>query len=260
MVKSRVLRSELKTLSPPPPSLVSFFTSHSLILSSSFSSSHPQAIMLTRIVLSKGCGQAGTPILLVLPHDVNLICIPPLYTSSLAPPQPCLCWFHMTDSSGLACSSFLFHLAVFQAVETHFALSSRLLSYFSCCIRFLLWWRVWVPQCPSQSVMFRHKEVADRAHWAMTLTSLFWTCCSCAHLTRLCSLLLWSPEILLTYLYKTWDFPGGTSGKEPTCQCRRHKRYRFHPWVGKIPRRRAGQSTPVLLPGASPRTEEPSGL
>ena len=32
-----------------------------------------------------------------------------------------------------------------------------------------------------------------------------------------------------------WGFPGGTGGKEPTCQCRRHKRHRFHPWVGKIP-------------------------
>ena len=27
-------------------------------------------------------------------------------------------------------------------------------------------------------------------------------------------------------------FPGGTRGKEPTCQCRRHKRRRFYSWVG----------------------------
>ena len=33
-----------------------------------------------------------------------------------------------------------------------------------------------------------------------------------------------------------WGFPGGASGKEPTCQCRRHKRCRFNSWVGKIPR------------------------
>ena len=26
-------------------------------------------------------------------------------------------------------------------------------------------------------------------------------------------------------------FPGGASGKEPVCQCRRHKRYGFDPWV-----------------------------
>ena len=43
-------------------------------------------------------------------------------------------------------------------------------------------------------------------------------------------------------------FPGGASGKEPACQCRR-KRCRFDPWVGKIPWRRAWQSTPVFLPG-----------
>ena len=31
------------------------------------------------------------------------------------------------------------------------------------------------------------------------------------------------------------SFPGGTSGKEPTCLCRRCKRHRFDPWVRKIP-------------------------
>ena len=35
-------------------------------------------------------------------------------------------------------------------------------------------------------------------------------------------------------------FLGGASGKEPACQCRRYKRCGFHPWFGKIPRRRAG--------------------
>ena len=40
-------------------------------------------------------------------------------------------------------------------------------------------------------------------------------------------------------------FPGGTSGKEPTCRCRRPKIHRFDPWVGKIPWRR--QATPVFL-------------
>ena len=44
-------------------------------------------------------------------------------------------------------------------------------------------------------------------------------------------------------------FPGGARGKEPTCQCRRQKRYGFDPWVGKIPWRRAWELTPVFLPG-----------
>ena len=34
-------------------------------------------------------------------------------------------------------------------------------------------------------------------------------------------------------------FPGGTSGKELTCQCWRHKRHRFDPWVWKILWRKA---------------------
>ena len=42
---------------------------------------------------------------------------------------------------------------------------------------------------------------------------------------------------------------GGASGKELACQCRRHKRFRFDPWVGKIPWRREWQSTSVFLPG-----------
>ena len=34
----------------------------------------------------------------------------------------------------------------------------------------------------------------------------------------------------------------------------------FYSWVGKIPWRRAWQSTPAVLPGESLRTEEPGGL
>ena len=43
----------------------------------------------------------------------------------------------------------------------------------------------------------------------------------------------------------------GCSGKEPACECRRRERCGFDPWVGKIPWRRAGQPTPVFLPGES---------
>ena len=50
-------------------------------------------------------------------------------------------------------------------------------------------------------------------------------------------------------LKRTLGFPGDASGKEPTCQCRRHKRRRFDPWVEKLPCRRAWQSTPVFLLG-----------
>ena len=46
-------------------------------------------------------------------------------------------------------------------------------------------------------------------------------------------------------------FPGGTSGKESSCQCRRQKRCGFDPWVRKIPWRRKWQPTLVFLPRES---------
>ena len=46
-------------------------------------------------------------------------------------------------------------------------------------------------------------------------------------------------------------FPGGASGKEPNCQCRRQKRCEFSPCVGKISWRKKWQPTPEFLPGES---------
>ena len=54
------------------------------------------------------------------------------------------------------------------------------------------------------------------------------------------------------YLHKVRGFPGGTSGKEPLCQCRRLKGCRSDSWVGEIPWRRAQQPKPVFLPGETP--------
>ena len=42
----------------------------------------------------------------------------------------------------------------------------------------------------------------------------------------------------------------------PACQCKRHKRRRFNPWVGKIPGQRAWQPTPVFFALSIPWTEE----
>ena len=44
-------------------------------------------------------------------------------------------------------------------------------------------------------------------------------------------------------------FPGGPSGKEPTCQSRRHKICEFDLWIRKILWRRVWKPTPVFLPG-----------
>ena len=61
-------------------------------------------------------------------------------------------------------------------------------------------------------------------------------------------------DVYNTYKYilmYIWGFPGGPSGKEPACQCRRLKRLWFDPWVGKIAWRRAWQPISVFLPGES---------
>ena len=56
-------------------------------------------------------------------------------------------------------------------------------------------------------------------------------------------------------------FPGGSSGEEPACQCRRHKRHGFNPWVRKLPWRTAWLPTPSsTLAWRIPWTEEPGGL
>ena len=43
--------------------------------------------------------------------------------------------------------------------------------------------------------------------------------------------------------------PRWLSGKEYACQCRRHRRRGFDPWVKKIPWMRKWQFTPIFLPG-----------
>ena len=53
------------------------------------------------------------------------------------------------------------------------------------------------------------------------------------------------------YTCTSMGFPSGTSSKESTCQCRRHKIPGFDPWVRKIPWKRAWKSTPGFLPRTS---------
>ena len=64
---------------------------------------------------------------------------------------------------------------------------------------------------------------------------------------------------LNVYVQNKWSWtltfyigiPRWLSGKESACQCRRHRRFRFNPWVRKISWRRKWQPTPVFLPGKS---------
>ena len=65
----------------------------------------------------------------------------------------------------------------------------------------------------------------------------------------------WGLKNVQTMDLATWKMleglPRWLSGKESTSQCRMRKRYRFHPWVRKIPWWRKWQPTLVFLLGES---------
>ena len=42
-------------------------------------------------------------------------------------------------------------------------------------------------------------------------------------------------SVFYVCVYSIWGFSGGISGKEPTFQYRRLKRFQLDPWVGKNP-------------------------
>ena len=58
-------------------------------------------------------------------------------------------------------------------------------------------------------------------------------------------------DFILLVWEQLYSFSGGTSGTEPACQCRNHKKCRFDPSVRKIPWRRVQKPTPIFLPGES---------
>ena len=69
-------------------------------------------------------------------------------------------------------------------------------------------------------------------------------------------------SVFWEHLTLLMGFPGHASGKEPASQCRRHKWYRFNPWVppGKIPLEKGMTAHSSILAWTIPWTEEPGGL
>ena len=61
------------------------------------------------------------------------------------------------------------------------------------------------------------------------------------------------------YMY-ILGFPGGTSGKEYACQCKRLKRRRFASWVEAIPLEESMATHSSALAWRTPQTEESGGL
>ena len=59
---------------------------------------------------------------------------------------------------------------------------------------------------------------------------------------------LWALQRLSSFEV-SFLLPQWLSGLRICLRCRRHRRHGFNPWVRQIPWRRAGQPTPVFLPG-----------
>ena len=62
-------------------------------------------------------------------------------------------------------------------------------------------------------------------------------------------------------MYIIWGFPGGASGKELPCQCRRHKGHRFDGSLGQEdPLEKEVATHSSILAWRVPWTEGPGGL
>ena len=68
----------------------------------------------------------------------------------------------------------------------------------------------------------------------------------------------WGPVVCVVHLNILLVLGGFPSGKEPTC--RRHKRPKFDPWVGKIPPEKGTVAHSSILAWRIPVTEEPGRL
>ena len=70
----------------------------------------------------------------------------------------------------------------------------------------------------------------------------------------------WLCLLKLFTSHRNMGFPGGASGKESACQCRRCKRGGFSPWVGKIVGGKGTATHSSVLALEIPWTEEPGRL
>ena len=91
--------------------------------------------------------------------------------------------------------------------------------------------RTYIGKMNSHDVWFlKISEIFQVSLRAVRLCS--WTAC-----TQTCS--LWSPAQKQQLKKKLDDLrrglPRWLSGREPACQCSRHRRCRFDTWIGKIP-------------------------
>ena len=105
--------------------------------------------------------------------------------------------------------------------------------------------RAWTPPSLSQR---RGPQGCKREELEILLNLILLLCISSSHLLK------------MYYLCTKWGFQGGTSGKKPACQYRRHKGLGFHPWIGEDPLEEEMATHSSILVWRIPLTEEPGRL
>ena len=119
----------------------------------------------------------------------------------------------------------------------------------------VLSWKCKVPCRPQIKILCQTSPPTPDAHHVNTLSTIpssvtdtsLQQVTSAFHVSRIQSS-KWSHSTLWSFR-KVIKAPGGASGQESTCQCRRRKRHKFDPWVGKFLWSRKWKPTPVFLPG-----------
>ena len=107
-----------------------------------------------------------------------------------------------------------------------------------------MWW-VWLKNW----MLYFVESLSVPRGWVSTLLASAdpdWGGCCCP----VCILRTPAPSVHMA-VKRLRGLPRWLWGKESACQCKRHERHGFNPWVKKIPSRREWQPTPGFLPGES---------
>ena len=136
------------------------------------------------------------------------------------------------------------------------------------CFLFMKWvrricgrgWRtstlMWAWDLPDRCL--RQKNFRREFPWRLRIWNLIPLTHQCLNTLESADIMLWGTHALIYFYFIKKIY--WCTVDWPTYQFRRHKRWGFSSWVGKIPWRRKWQPPPVCLPGESPWTEEPGGL
>ena len=177
-------------------------------------------------------------------------------------------WCHLTISSSIAPSTLVPNLSQHQGLLNESALCIRWPKYcsfsfsisppseYSGLVSFRIDWLVLLAVQGTLKSLLQHYSLKASIHWhsaffMVQVSHLYITIGKTIALTRQTFVRKVMSLLFNTLSRFVMGFPSGASGKGTACQWRRHKRYGFDPWVGKIPWRRAWQPISVFLTGES---------